>query len=249
MNYHPIYEEILESLDRDLEIESLQIGSSWVAAKLDNGNCGIAAKLYDHATASVEDLLKKNRKIHLLAEELLQQDPYKAAIALSAINASFNSVEIIRNHHAIVDPNMACVHGMDLAGKIVAVIGHMSRTRDQILREFQPQTVYMFDMDPSRGDLPVEQEPDLLPQCDAVVITGTALINHTIGEILQWSPDASHILTGPSVPFIPHMTSVSQISGMAVSKADAFLSWNAANAGSPLPYCETFLLKTPFKGG
>ena len=114
--------------------------------------------------------------------------------------------------------------------------------------ESHPKHIYMFDMDPSRGDLPVEQEPVLLPKCEAVVITGTTLINHTIGDILHWSRDAVHIFTGPSVPFLPEFTSVDQIHGMALSKTEEFLEWNPSNSGSPLPYSQAYLLKTPFTG-
>ena len=52
MNYHPIYDEILESLDHDLEIREIRIGASWVAPVLEDGSCGIAAKLYERPTAS-----------------------------------------------------------------------------------------------------------------------------------------------------------------------------------------------------
>lgn len=246
MNYHPIYDEILESLDRDLEIREIHIGSSWVATVLEDGNCGICAKLYDRPTASVEDLLGKKRKAHLLGKELVRDDPFLAVLSLSAINACLNTTGRVSDFHAAADQDTCCMQGFDVAGKKVAVIGHMSRTRDQILKELHPEQVYMFDMDPARGDLPVEKEPELLPECEAVVITGTTLINHTIEEILQWSGDAVHIFTGPSVPFLPDFNSIDQIHGMVLSETEEFLAWNRSHSGSPLPYSQTFLLKTPF---
>ncbi len=248
MKYHPIYDEIVESLDHDIEIRQIQIGSSWVASILEDGSCGIAAKLYDRPTASVDDLLRRHRKAHLLGKELIQNDPFLSVLALSAVNACLNTETRISKFRASADSKTSCLQGFDVIGKSVAIIGHMSRTRDQILMESHPEHIYMFDMDPSRGDLPVEQEPVLLPKCEAVVITGTTLINHTIGDILHWSRDAVHIFTGPSVPFLPDFTSVDQIHGMALSKTEEFLEWNPSNSGSPLPYSQAYLLKTPFTG-
>ena len=247
MNYHPIYDEILESLDCDIEIRQILIGSSWVATILEDGSCGIAAKMFNRPTASVEDLLRKKRKAHILGKELIQEDPFLSVLSLSAVNACLNTVNRVSDFHAAADPDTCCVQGFNVTGKKVAVIGHMSRTRDQILRESHPEQIYMFDMDPARGDLPVEKEPELLPECEAVIITGTTLINHTIGDILQWSRNAVHIFTGPSVPFLPGFSSIDQIHGMVLTEIEEFLAWNQSNSGSPLPYSQTFLLRTPFK--
>ena len=100
MNYHPIYDEILESLDCDIEIRQILIGSSWVATILEDGSCGIAAKMFNRPTASVEDLLRKKRKAHILGKELIQEDPFLSVLSLSAVNACLNTAKRVSAFHA-----------------------------------------------------------------------------------------------------------------------------------------------------
>lgn len=51
---------------------------------------------------------------------------------------------------------------------------------------------------------PMEQERELLPRCDAVIVTGTTAINGTIDDVLSWCGNAAEIqLNGWSLPFYP----------------------------------------------
>ena len=51
---------------------------------------------------------------------------------------------------------------------------------------------------------PMEQEAELLPTCDVVIITGTTATNGTIDNVLSWCDNAKEIeLNGWSLPFYP----------------------------------------------
>ena len=60
----------------------------------------------------------------------------------------------------------------------------------------------MFEMDPRGEELPASAEEELLPECDLVIITGTALTNHTLERLLEIS-NGFKMVIGPTTPLSP----------------------------------------------
>jgi uncharacterized protein (DUF4213/DUF364 family) len=59
----------------------------------------------------------------------------------------------------------------------------------------------VLEQDPHEGELPAEHARGVLPSSDWIVITGMALVNHTLEALLALCPSGSHVaLVGPSVP-------------------------------------------------
>lgn len=247
MKNHSVFEKLLNNIDRDIKVTKIQLGRSWVATVLENGHCGIAAKLYNKQTCEPEKLIAHDCRAVALSHNILSEDPFLASVGLATINACYNTTENVAQYQAFADKETPCTDQLDLNEKTVGIIGHMKRTYDNINNNFKTKSLFMFDQNPSLGDLPPEKESELLPTCDVLIITGTTLINHTIGEILQWSNGAQKIMTGPSVPFCPYLLEINRIHGMLVNKKDAFLKWNSQEKGSPLPFCTPFLFNTSFK--
>jgi len=70
--------------------------------------------------------------------------------------------------------------------------------------------------------LPAEKQKDILPSCDLVIISGTALINGTMDELLSMSGNSREIvIVGPSTPMIPKGWSSSGVTRLAGSWWDA----------------------------
>ena len=72
-----------------------------------------------------------------------------------------------------------------------------------------------------------EEASCILPQADVAAITGTALINHTLDELLDLCrPETSVMVLGPSTPLSPVLFDhgVDVISGTVVVDTDLVLT-------------------------
>jgi len=57
---------------------------------------------------------------------------------------------------------------------------------------------------PQSGDIPASEAKRVIPQADVIAITGTALINGTMGELLSWCPKESIVMVlGATTPLSP----------------------------------------------
>lgn len=86
-------------------------------------------------------------------------------------------------------------------GKKVALVGHFPFVES--LRA-STDTLWVLEQSPLPGDLPAERAPEVIPQADIVAITGMAVINNTLPELLALCrPEAWVMLVGPSAPLSP----------------------------------------------
>jgi uncharacterized protein len=139
-------------------------------------------------------LYKQN--LAALAKRVLSTDPLEASIGLAAINSSLD----------ISDLNFKPMKGQELIlakgiGKKVGIIGHfpfLEKMKDSF------EKLWIFEKNPQAGDLNESDIPHYLPEADIAIITGTALINHSLESILKYvNPDAYKIMLGPSTPLSP----------------------------------------------
>lgn len=83
------------------------------------------------------------------------------------------------------------------------------------------------------GILPASREPELLPQCSVVVISGTTLVNHTLDGLLALCAGAREVvLAGPSTMLFPEAyrgTPVTWIAGARVRSPQEVLPRIAAD--------------------
>lgn len=82
-------------------------------------------------------------------------------------------------------------------GKTVTVIGRFP-SNDRIAEV--AERVHFLEVDPREGELPHYACEEVIPESDIVVITATALINKTLGRLLELARDATAIVLGPSTP-------------------------------------------------
>lgn len=120
----------------------------------------------------------------------LEDDPLVTCIAL----ASINSVLI---HKGEDDPQtwFAGLRGKRRLG----MVGYFCPIMDRIaLTGIEP---IIFELRDMPGTYPPEQAPDLLPTCDAVLITGATFANKTIHHYIPHiSPEADAFIFGHTTP-------------------------------------------------
>jgi len=87
------------------------------------------------------------------------------------------------------------------AGKNVALVGHfpfIPRLRTAV------GNLWVIELHPTGDDYPASAAADLIPKADIVAITASALINHTLDDLLGLCrPDAEVLILGPSTPLSP----------------------------------------------
>ncbi|MEN6318397.1 MAG: DUF364 domain-containing protein [Syntrophaceae bacterium] len=84
--------------------------------------------------------------------------------------------------------------------------------------------------------VPADKARDVLPACDTVIITGAAIANRSIDELLAFTrPDSHVIVTGPTASMLPDVlfeNNVNTVSGVHVTDADLALDMLAEGAGA-----------------
>lgn len=90
----------------------------------------------------------------------------------------------------------------------VGMVGHIPPALMR-LRAFNPKTI-IFDKgkaaegNAEEGICPMERQAELLPQCDIVMMSGTAMVNGTAAALFEMASGARDVvLVGASVPMIP----------------------------------------------
>ena len=167
----------------------------------------------------------------------------EASKALAAANAYFNTSARIEALNCSEPYENYSTAGLSFDGATVAAIGHLHLT-EEIHRV--AKDVYIIERAPKDGDYPDAACDYILPRCDYVFITGSALINKTLPHLLSLCKNAYTILTGPSVPLCPALLDfgIDRLAGMAIANRDAMREHiNSGRGGNPYSMGQTFLLK------
>ena len=190
--------DLISSLPEDAPVRSVLVGLHWVVVC--SRACGMASALqseHSHGTPDVREAgnlhLKSARD---LVELIHSNSSLEASIGMAAINSL---LEVDESQG--VEINAADVLAERGRGKNVALIGHfpfISKLRQSV------GNLWVIEKRPAGSDYPAHAAQELLPQADVVAITGTALINHTLEELLGLcQPGATVMVLGPSTPLSP----------------------------------------------
>lgn len=199
---------LLESIISELpegKISQVCIGIHWTAVVAEvagETRCGLASSLgvnHKHGEPDVPDAGKLEE---LTGSELaafsLSNEPILSSIGIAAINAL-----LPQQPETWEDINAEDVITREGENNSVGLIGHfpfISRIKERV------GELYVIEQNPQPGDHPAASAKDILPHMDIVAITGTTMINNTLGGLLKLcAPDALIIILGPSTVLSPHM--------------------------------------------
>jgi len=135
----------------------------------------------------------------------------------------------------------------DTFGMIGNFIPLLDRIRARVGR------LHVFEQidEEAEGILPARLEPELLPRCSVVVISGTTLVNHTLDGLLALCTGAREVvLAGPSTILLPEAyrgTPVTWIAGARVRSPEEVLPRIAADFTfhELRPYLHKVLMRVP----
>ena len=201
------YELLFRGIDSDDRVIDIVRGHAWTAAILSNGNVGVAMHTEGETVSRMFPSLV-GMKISQAAYAVMSWNMEEASEGMAVVNAYYNTRE--RTETLCTGMSFSgALDGLDISGKTIGLVGHLvnhSGISQQLLEK--AEKCYILEREPKPGDYPDSACEYLLPQCDIVVITGSAAINKTMPRLLTLSQNSQIILTGPSVTLCAELMSL-----------------------------------------
>ena len=194
-----ILDEIISTLDLNASVKDIRQGVFHTGVL--TRHCGLAATLPKDALKQKGPQVKRPGFLTDQTPEELVQMAYsesilEAAIGMAGIN-SLLQVDLER----CMELNAVDIILEKGRGKNIAVIGHFP-----FLAKVQEhaENLWVIEKNPGQDDFPETAADQWVPRADLVAITGTALTNHTLEDVLSFcDPMAYIIMLGDSVPLSP----------------------------------------------
>ncbi len=190
-----IISALIEQIEPDAEVRDIHVGPYQTA--VESVRVGLASTTlpdhHAHGTFSVND----PGKLHELSSGELARLAHserllEACIGIAAINSSLRHDE----------SKFRQMHGRDFVsekaeGKDLTVIGHFPFVKklSRITKSCR-----VIEKRPREGDLPEDAAGESIAGSDVVIITGSALSNHTMEGLLGYAKDKYVMVIGPSAP-------------------------------------------------
>jgi len=205
----------------EIRVERAVIGLFFTGVKLENGSTGACAtpiKTIPEAVCCPSSAMAMpfpgklcGRSAFDLAAEALGENGIRRAAGIAAMNALADTCWRLRPH-----PETELHLGIDafdateiLPGDSVVVIGAFVPFLRELKRQRQPFIVLEQDPATLKPDelpffRPAEEAAAVVPEADVLLITGTTLINDTLGSLLSLAkPTARVTMVGPTVSLLP----------------------------------------------
>lgn len=222
---------LLETLPVDpIPVRKVIIGIHWTL--VGSKYCGLGSSLVGegpHGHSQVRDVGNLHRKsAQELAHWILSDNLLEASIGIAAIN-SLMEVDESRMEQI----NAAEIIARESKDKNLVVVGHFPFVERM---KSIAKNCWVIEKRPYGDDFPEEAAQEFIPQADVIAITGTALINHTMENLLALCrPTARVMVLGPSTPLSRLLFDygVSFISGSRVIDEEAAIATIQQGASFP----------------
>jgi len=239
-----LYDSLLEQIPSHLKVESAFVGNYWTIVTADNGNMGVAM------TTNMTTIVPRSpgyvgHSLRDVGSLVRSWNLVEAGIGMAAINAWYNSDTRMDALAALQDDDRYCTFDIPVDGKKIVKVGHI-RHRHGVFD--LADSVVTLERSPIDGEYPDSACEYLIPECDIVLITGSAFINKTMPRLLQLAKDKTVIITGPSTPMAPQLFpfGVSRLAGMVVTNRSGMRDFTGTGfPGTPYLYGTRFCLNSP----
>lgn len=236
-----LYDALIEGTDPEARVLATPSGKRWAMAET-AGSAGLAMATAGSSRPPLFPDGLAGLPLREAAQAVKSWNFPEAGFALAAVNAWYNRLSRLEALGCREPEGGFYTDGLDLAGRTVAMIGHMHGPKG--LHE-QAKEVYILEKAPQAGDYPDSACDYILPRCDLVIITGSSLVNKTLPHLLELCRNAYTILTGPSVPMCPALLDfgIDRLAGLVLTDLPGIRAHVAGSvSGSPYPYGLPFRL-------
>lgn len=212
-----IYELLLDYAASDTQVTDINIGLVWTVCKAQHTGLAMSPGIPTRTLSWPGTLAFKT--LSELAGWITDWEPYKATVAMAAINCSLNRYELpsgITLPPAAENANLAVFdHFLPrLKDKKVVVVGRypgIERYAEQI-------NLSIIERQPTASDYPDPACEFLLPNADWVFLTASSITNKTFPRLVELAQHATTVLMGPTVPWLPelHEFAIDYLAGIEV---------------------------------
>lgn len=203
-----LYELLLDHCSSDAVVENLMIGLVWTLCQSSGQAASTGLAMSPGVPTRVLPWSGTLRGMALtdVAAWITEWEPYKATVAMAAINSCINARPLPESIALQSDGEQANLAVFDyflpqLQDKNVVVIGRYPG----IERYQQQMNLTVLERQPSAADLPDSACEFLLPQADWVFLTGSSIPNKTFPRLAELASQAKTVLMGPTVPWLPQL--------------------------------------------
>lgn len=232
-NPNEIYDLLLDYAGSSARVEQLTIGLVWTLCRNSHSaglamSPGIATRTLPWAGTLA------GQTVAQLAGWVKDWEPYKATVGLAAINCALNSQPLppgVTLQPQAGASNLAVFDYFlpQLSGKKVVVIGHYPG----IERLSAALDLTVLERHPAGGDYPDPAAEFLLPKADWVFLTASSIGNKTFPRLAELSRNATTVLMGPSLPWLPEFQhfGIDYLAGVEIADADRLQQTVAEGGG------------------
>lgn len=212
-----IYELLLDYASNDTPINQINIGLVWTVCKAQHLGLAMSPGIPTRTLPWSGTLAGKT--LSELAGWITEWEPYKATVAMAAINCSLNRYELPAGITLLPTPENANLAVFEhflprLYGKKVVVVGrypgieHYAELIDLRILERQP----------GHHDYPDSACEYILPDADWVFLTASSITNKTFPRLAELAQHAITVLMGPTVPWLPelHNFAINYLAGIEI---------------------------------
>lgn len=196
-------------------VKDVIFGIALIVVELDDGMLGSALLLLEELHTCSELYPISGEVLGSEASSIAHwavdsSHPLRKALGFAVLNAAANyqmpaDTEVSEAREAV---NI-------LPGDTVGMVGNIHALNSTV--RAKAKRLIIFDRGaPGPGIEPEELQPVLLPQCDLVLITGSAFLNDTVETVLGYCTKAREIwIIGPSTPMYPLVFADTPVSYLA----------------------------------
>ena len=202
-----IYKELTRSIPPDVKIQASSQGLWWTCVTSDVGT-GLAMTFQEYLDQGWRN--PEHMRLDEVARWIFDWDLRKCSFAMAAVNAFWNSPEMI-------DRNFGDKAKYDSMGhrelieyvtrkladdQIVVSVGHFP-----FLDDIKHKNLHILEKNPQqKRDLPDTACESILPKADISLITGSSFVNKSFPRLLELARNSYVILLGPSTPLYPDLS-------------------------------------------
>ena len=222
-----LYDSLIEEIPSDPVIDDCLIGLHWTYVRAGE-YAGIAMTYQGSSISGLANGPVIGKSLRDAASGIKSWDMLQASVGMAACNAWFNTpdkmaalgIDCGDDHSAGPGKSIFDEPMESLLGKKVAVIGHFPYIEKQLGGKCR---LSVLEREPEGTDYLDSACEYLLPEQDAVFITGMTLTNKTLPRLLTLTQNAKTVLVGPSSPITPILFrfGVDSIAGFYIADREA----------------------------
>jgi uncharacterized protein (DUF4213/DUF364 family) len=192
----------------------VRIGLGYTAVQLVDGRCGLAYTFRSETATGCSpfDVLRPlaGRPAADLINLLGSGDLTASSVGVAAANAVGNTAGVGGAGGDILE--QLELYPSDSVGMVGNFIPIVSAVRSRVAS----LTIFELSAVPEDGILPTEMIPERLPDCQVALITATAIVNHTIDDVLAAAGNCREVvILGASTPLIREVFADTPVTGLS----------------------------------